>query len=408
MTFKQTIGLLLLILVGIATGCASFQTKFGALAYDLLPEETALDKAYQYDGKVIIVGAGASGLAAASILEKNNIDYQIIEATDRYGGRVKKVEGFAEFPIDIGAEWIHNRAAILNRLKGKEGDEIDEALFPYQLESSAVWDGEKLKEVPQSELDAYFKGFPEYKFKNSTWYDYVDNNLAQLVKHKIRYNAPVTAVDYSASQVKLTLRSGEDLSADKVLMTVSVGVLKSGAISFLPELPQQKTDAIASVTFLPGFKMIMKFSENFYPNVISCKEKGSTKDFYDAAFKKDSEDNVLGLLSIGSSARYYYGLGDEKAILKDVLAELDKMYDGKASRTFTGQYLLEDWGRHEFTQGTWASSLLGKSKIEALNSPLNGQVYFAGDAYDTYRQGGVPGTILSGYRAIDLRLSQVD
>ena len=50
-----------------------------------LPKETALHKSYDYDGRVIIVGAGASGLAAAKVLEKNNINYIILEATDRYG-----------------------------------------------------------------------------------------------------------------------------------------------------------------------------------------------------------------------------------------------------------------------------------------------------------------------------------
>ena len=44
-----------------------------------------------YSGKVIIIGAGASGLAAAKVLEQNNIDYTILEATNRYGGRLKKI-----------------------------------------------------------------------------------------------------------------------------------------------------------------------------------------------------------------------------------------------------------------------------------------------------------------------------
>ena len=71
------------------------------------PKDTALERTYSYSGKVLIVGAGASGLAT-KVLEQNHIDYNIIEATDRYGGRLKKNEAFADFPIDMGAEWIHN------------------------------------------------------------------------------------------------------------------------------------------------------------------------------------------------------------------------------------------------------------------------------------------------------------
>ena len=59
--------------------------NWAARAVEKLPEVTALDKSYEYSGKVVIVGAGPSGLAAAKILERNKIDYLILEATDRFG-----------------------------------------------------------------------------------------------------------------------------------------------------------------------------------------------------------------------------------------------------------------------------------------------------------------------------------
>ena len=77
---------LLVITVFSFTSCL----KWAARAEKKLPDETALHRTYDYSGKVIIVGAGASGLAAAKVLEKNNIDYTILEATNRYGGRLKK------------------------------------------------------------------------------------------------------------------------------------------------------------------------------------------------------------------------------------------------------------------------------------------------------------------------------
>ena len=94
-------------------------------------------KKYDFDGKVIIVGAGASGLAAAKILEQNQIDYTILEATNRYGGRLKKDTTLADFSIDVGAEWIHSNPKVLNVIKGFDGSKIEEELIDYKLESGA-------------------------------------------------------------------------------------------------------------------------------------------------------------------------------------------------------------------------------------------------------------------------------
>ena len=107
--------------------------RWGSRALDMFPEDTALHKTYNYEGKVIIIGAGASGLAAAKILQRNNIDYLILEASNRYGGRLKENKTLADFPIDLGAEWIHHRPAVLNRLKGKSGDLVEEETVPYNV-----------------------------------------------------------------------------------------------------------------------------------------------------------------------------------------------------------------------------------------------------------------------------------
>ena len=277
-----------------------------------LPDETALHKSYSYKGKVIIIGAGASGLAAAKVLEQNNINYQIIEATDRYGGRLKKDTGLADFPVDVGAEWIHSVPLALNKLKGKKGDKIDEALIPYHLEKAFNWNGIELKEIPQSQLDYLYNFMPESKFKTTSWYDFVDKNLAKEVKDKIKYNAPVTEINYEDKQVLIKTENGEEYRADKVLLTVSIGVLKSKKIKFTPELIQEKQMAIESITFSPGFKLIMKFNEKFYPDAINCEENSGEKVYYDIAFKKESEKNILGLLVTGKAADEYYRLSSEK------------------------------------------------------------------------------------------------
>ena len=381
--------------------------QWAARAENKLPKETALQKKYDFDGKVIIVGAGASGLAAAKILEQNHIDYTILEATNRYGGRLKKDTTLADFSIDVGAEWIHSAPITLNVLKGKNGTQIDEELIPYRLENTARWDGKEYKIVSTWENNFRYNFMPESKFKNTTWYDFVNDNIAKNVKDKIKFNSPVTAIDYSKKEVIVTTSNGEKHQAEKVLVTVSIGVLKSNMIAFNPELGPKKKEAIESISFNPGFKVIMKFKEKFYPDAIGIKVKNGEKVFYDMAFKKDTKDHILGFLCTGVESKKYDTLFSEKDIVNNLIEELDHMFEGKASQTYLHEYRYENWGQHEFTKGTWTQAFMERnSALKELNQPLDNKIYFAGEIYDTYHQMGVPGAILSGYDAVDLMLNK--
>ena len=398
----KSIGVLLFSL-WMFTGCF----KWGSRAYDRFPETIALDKNYFYEGKVIIVGAGASGLAAAKILERNHINYEIIEATGRYGGRLQKDTLLADFPMDLGAEWIHNQPGILNKLIELPGDWTSEELIPYHLESAFSWDGQDYAQTDKEELDAFFNFFPEYKFKNSTWFDYVDDNFAQHVKHKIRFNTPISEIDFSGNHVILTAKNGEEYVADKVLVTVSIGVLKSNMITFNPALSNKKERAINRVDFLPGFKLVMKFSEKFYPDAITFDSDSGEHGYYDMAFKKESDDYILTLLSTGGSPKEYFDVETDEEIVSAALLELDEIFNGTASNTFTGEYELRNWGNEEYILGTWTNAALNKNfNLNALNEPLENKVYFAGEINDAHRQMGVPGAILSGYFAINELLDE--
>jgi monoamine oxidase len=398
--------ILLVLVMASLSFCLSGCFKWAARAESRLPKETALHKTYNYDGKVIIVGAGASGLAAAKVLEQNNIDYIILEATNRYGGRLKKDTTLADFPIDIGAEWLHSAPITLNKLKGKQGEVIGEDLIPYHLDSTASWDGKEYKINPQWENNFIYNFLPESKFKNSTWYDFVNANIAKTVKHKIQFNSPVKGIDYSNNKVIVKTKNGEIYKADRVLVTVSIGVLKSNMITFKPVINEKRKKAIESITFHPGFKVAMQFSEKFYPDAITCKVEDGEKGFYDMAFKKDTQTNVLGFLCMGNETQRYYDLNSEQEIISSLIEELDKMFNGKASASYTRNYILENWGQYEFTQGTWTQAIQEKkSNLKVLNLPLDNKVYFAGEINEPYQQMGVPGAILSGYYVIDKLLT---
>jgi monoamine oxidase len=52
--------------------------------------------------RVVVIGAGIAGLAAANALRDQLVDVVVVEARDRVGGRIWTVDG-----VDLGAHWIH-------------------------------------------------------------------------------------------------------------------------------------------------------------------------------------------------------------------------------------------------------------------------------------------------------------
>ena len=61
-----------------------------------------------FEPDVIVIGAGAAGLAAAGALGRAGHSVLIVEARDRIGGRVwTRLEPELTAPIELGAEFIH-------------------------------------------------------------------------------------------------------------------------------------------------------------------------------------------------------------------------------------------------------------------------------------------------------------
>jgi len=66
---------------------------------------------------VVIIGAGAAGLAAARQLDEHDVDFVVVEARERLGGRVfTHRDGATPIPIELGAEFIHGSATDVDQI----------------------------------------------------------------------------------------------------------------------------------------------------------------------------------------------------------------------------------------------------------------------------------------------------
>ncbi|NRA48658.1 MAG: FAD-dependent oxidoreductase [Phaeodactylibacter sp.] len=352
-----------------------------------------------FNGRVLIIGAGAAGLTAGHILTQQGVDFQILEAGPTHGGRVKKAADFVDFPIDLGAEWIHTDPSILAKLNNDQDSEVEIDIITYNPQTISVWKNNRLR---RRNIASNF--YSEYKFKNTTWFDFFDDLMVPGFRDKIVYNSPVTEIDYSGGRVVVKTGNEEVYEADKVLVTVPIRILQQGMISFIPELPGEKAAAIAEEEMPAGLKVFIEFSERFYPDLVMVNDLveaalSAEHTYYDAAFGKGAASHVFALFTVGEKAAEYTSLGSDEAILNKVMGELDAMFENKASQYYK-KHIIQNWSAEPYIRGSYS---FGMGSPEALAAPVSEKIYFAGEAMVTNgNTSTVHGAAESAFSAIEM------
>jgi monoamine oxidase len=90
--------------------------------------------------RVIIIGAGFAGLAAAYKLHQRKIDFVILEARNRIGGRVfsHTIDANEKLVVELGGEWVGNSHKRMIELC----DEFKLTLFDNYLNTRLIYKGE--------------------------------------------------------------------------------------------------------------------------------------------------------------------------------------------------------------------------------------------------------------------------
>src|SRR5918993_2854227 len=146
----------------------------------------------EYD--VLVIGAGAAGLIAALEIALTGRKVCVIEAKEKSGGRINTVFNKSNYPIELGAEFVHGDLPVTMQILRKAG------IKTYEVKGS-IW---QKKDNGLQEQEDFIEDFSELekKFKELKQDIPVSVFIKECLKdskyEKLRFNLQNYVEGYSA------------------------------------------------------------------------------------------------------------------------------------------------------------------------------------------------------------------
>lgn len=310
--------------------------------------------------RVIVIGAGCAGLAAARRLREQGVDCVVLEARERIGGRTHSIR-LGEASVDVGAAWLQQFADnALAREAQALGLALVETDFGQPLAAAsdgplpdidAAWQTLRNgldRQLPLAEAVERYLADLDATQARATGFA-IDANLileaclplaqlsvdaldeegvgngdrflpggyGQLIAHlaqglDIRQGQRVTHIDWSSEQVQVN-----DERGDFCICSVPLGVLKT--LRFTPALPAAQQDALAHLGMGRLEKVVLQFERRWWPRSPSGYLRwydspaswGEWLDLTDAV----GVPTVAGLIAADAVERQFAGRSDEQIAL---------------------------------------------------------------------------------------------
>ncbi|WP_376986823.1 flavin monoamine oxidase family protein [Bosea sp. R86505] len=389
-----------------------------------------LGSGHAAEADVIVIGAGAAGIAAAHQLKAAGRRAIVLEARDRVGGRAFTDASLGP-AYDAGAMFIHwaerNPWVQIARDLGVEtpseswgggfrvfsggqpmGDadrqrrrgafgQIDRRLETVDLAKRdvSIRDllgdlgpdlapiassglllsiGEESERISARDYQRLWAG--EDLVVPSGYGNLVARHGAGL---DIRLNQPVSEIRWDGPGVSVTTPSGT-LRAQACIVTVPVGVLKAGAIRFTPELPARTRDALDGIGMGALTKIALKVEGERFgitPGT-SFLEAGSPKRLINFDLFPEGKDLIVAFCG-GDHARELSAAGPAAA--RDHLTTLLSSMIGSDIRKAVTGISFPAWWTDPFSHGSYSVCLPGREAArEHLAEPIGGRLFIAGEA----------------------------
>lgn len=426
-----------------------------------LGRATAAPKTTSAD--VIVLGAGMSGLNCARELRQLGYSVIVLEARDRIGGRTW-TDNTLGVPLDLGAAWIHGvKGNPLTRLASDAGiqtfatDWESEQLYQGSRalkaaeQASADEVFEELLEIVQRKkkkakvadnlADALASACDElldddttaaavrYKIWSEFGSEYGEESdalslsawdedeeltgahvllrsgygalVAKMARGiDIRLRNIIERVEHGSEGVRVHTRQGV-FTADALVCTLPLGVLKGGSVRFEPPLPPGHRAAIARLSMGALDKVVLRFPSVFWPSKMHRFGRidgnpSQRTEFYNLAVMHSLP--ILLALTSGNYSRSLEAMSERDVVAK-MMAELRAMFGNRIPEP--EGVLRTRWATDPFARGSYSIVPPGASMqdLETLAKPVGDSVFMAGEATVTDYPGTVHGAYLSGLRA---------
>lgn len=351
--------------------------------------------------KVIIIGAGMSGLVAGYELVRAGHDVSILEARDRIGGRVLTIR--SPFSNNHFAEGGAARIKPSHNLTIGYANHFNLDLDPFYATSGDyinMSNGNREIITNNTYLNTSYGSVlrKEYmKIRGGS--DLLPNAFSNssTLNNKIYLGTPVTSIAQQNNSVTVQTSNGNQFIADKVLCTVPLTVLNK--IQFTPSLSSEKQTAMnGGYRYAPSTRIYMQFQNRFWENE-SLSGWGNTdipEEIWQPTWDLSGDTGVIMSYLRWTPAENMDALSEQERI-DYVLNRWENIFPGATNNLDSGT--SQSWAQEEWSKGAWASPTSSQDAALANHIGLaEGDIHFAGEHASNDR-GWMQGALVSGLRA---------
>jgi monoamine oxidase len=409
--------------------------------------------------RILVIGGGVSGLVAARGLAEKGFDVVLLEAKDRLGGRIF-TRRVGETVVELGAEFVHGKSAAMEQLLRETQVGVTEVrdqnrlVKDGQMKEVDLWErvGEVIGKIDsrandlsfgqwlaKSDLDAeskqmalgFVEGFnasdarvigshallrAEYESEKNDgdkqsrvregYGAFVEKLKEAAVERgvKVELGARVSILKWQRGTVTVVTADQRKFEANAAVVTLPLGVLKSGRVVFEPSLPH-KMVAIEELKFGNVAKLLFVFGKRWWQHSELQGDFGFVHAFEEMipTWWSDSRAPVLvgwaagpkgeAMLDLNGTQLRARGLEILSRVFRKSVPEIEAEliaydhYDWRADRDIGGAYSY--------------IPVNGLDLPKVLAAPVEDTLFFAGEATAMDAQmGTVSGAVESGLRVV--------